>query len=437
MPKTLLTLKYHNKIQKVDVECDNSLILRQKITEVPPEVYKMPLKSLILSSSYLTIIPPDIGDMAQLEILNLHHCSIRKLFLPPNLKELNLVANSLYNIPALDNKLEILHLNSNLIYSPDIGNLTNLKELYLQYNQIRILPKSFYNLTALTKLDLSNNNLQELSIEIGKLTNLTYLNVSSNKLTYLPEDIYFLNLEYLNIGYNKISYLSRNIYNLRQLKTIKFDGTNILSLPIEIISLKLQQIDFDKNIDTSNPLIRQFLDKKHKNIYDNKESVHDIYIKKCLIDSIFNILADITNNNLFNINDISTDIILTCETKKLLIEFIGDTDIAEEFGITFADIFIPIWARINLHPSSTEIKKIVNCMIYETCTHGRISNLVSCLCGFYDDVNINISELEQINNIALLAMRKTTDISTYKKIITTELNERGYSTDVIDNFENI
>ena len=59
----------------------------------------------------------------------------------------------------------------------EIGNLTNLNELWLYENELTILPESFGNLTNLTKLDLGCNQTITLPESFENLTNLTVLPV--------------------------------------------------------------------------------------------------------------------------------------------------------------------------------------------------------------------------------------------------------------------
>ena len=69
---------------------------------------------------------------------------------------------------------------------PEIGKLTNLEILNVDFNNLTTLPPEIGNLTNLTNLDMSNNYLTELPPEIGNLTNLTDLELGINPLTALP-----------------------------------------------------------------------------------------------------------------------------------------------------------------------------------------------------------------------------------------------------------
>jgi len=75
---------------------------------------------------------------------------------------------------------------------PEIGNLTNLTYLSLNYNQLTgEIPSEIGNLTSLTTLSLYVNQLTgEIPPEIGQLTNLERLWLNDNQLTgFIPSEI--------------------------------------------------------------------------------------------------------------------------------------------------------------------------------------------------------------------------------------------------------
>ncbi|WP_372371453.1 leucine-rich repeat domain-containing protein [Candidatus Uabimicrobium sp. HlEnr_7] len=89
---------------------------------------------------------------------------------------------------------------------PEIAQLTFLKELILDGNQLITLPKEIGKLTSLVKLCLSNNQLENIPPEIGNLQNLQYLYLANNKLTSIPQQISKLtSLKHLSISINPIS----------------------------------------------------------------------------------------------------------------------------------------------------------------------------------------------------------------------------------------
>jgi len=118
-------------------------------------------------------IPPEIGDLQSLEILDLYDCFItgeipKEIGKLANLKRINLGINELYgNIP---NELMQLH---------------NLEMLELPGNNfVGGIPSRIGNLVKLTRLDLGNTGLiGKLPASIANLSNLIYLYIDGNNLS--------------------------------------------------------------------------------------------------------------------------------------------------------------------------------------------------------------------------------------------------------------
>ena len=62
----------------------------------------------------------------------------------------------------------------------EIGDLKELRKLYVSFNHLVSLPTSIQKLNQFEELDLSDNKLTELPSEIGDLTELRRLYVSNN-----------------------------------------------------------------------------------------------------------------------------------------------------------------------------------------------------------------------------------------------------------------
>jgi len=128
------------------------------------------LDIILYESHQIDSIPPSIGDLDALRLLDLSADSQHPGYLE--------------HIPS------------------EIGNLGNLLELYLNYNNLTSLPESIGNLSNLQELNASYNNLLLIPESIGNLSNLEVLNINDNSLTLIPENLCNLNTDCLISIYN-------------------------------------------------------------------------------------------------------------------------------------------------------------------------------------------------------------------------------------------
>ena len=69
------------------------------------------------------------------------------------------------------------------------------------------------------------------------------------------------------------------------------------------------------------------------------------------------------------------------------------------------------------------------------CFTGRMSRIINCLNGFSELVQIEIKDETQIGNIIVLVRNRLMDnysIEKHKEEVIIELEERGYSNDIIE-----
>ena len=191
--------------------------------------------SLDLSALRLNTLPPVIGQLLQLRRLYLN--SNRLTTLPAaignllQLQELYLDSNQLTTLPAA------------------IGNLLQLQKLYLHLNQLTTLPAEIGNLLQLQVLSLSANRLTTLPAAIGQLLRLQRLNLSANRLTTLPAEIgNLLQLQVLNLHSNRLTTLPAEIGNLLQLQELYLNLNQLTTLPAEIGRLlQLRRLELQDN----------------------------------------------------------------------------------------------------------------------------------------------------------------------------------------------
>lgn len=131
------------------------------------------VKWLILSEKGITRISPSIGELVELEYVDLE-------------------SNELEKLPE------------------SMGNLVNLRALYLRTNKLRELPEWIGNLKKLEHLHIADNQISELPSSLGQLNNLTELELNRNPLNS-PSSAFWKKLGYvpamLGIGYFQSNHL--------------------------------------------------------------------------------------------------------------------------------------------------------------------------------------------------------------------------------------
>ena len=138
---------------------------------------------------------------------------------------------------------------------PDaIGALTNLKHLSLYGNKIASLPASIGRLTALKTLYLSSNILAAVPASIGSLAALTTVNLNNNRIATLPTTIGGMTaLTTLYLDRNQLAGLPDAIGQLTGLQTLDLSSNQLTALPESIVALtNLTWLDLRRNP----PLIR-------------------------------------------------------------------------------------------------------------------------------------------------------------------------------------
>jgi Leucine-rich repeat (LRR) protein len=417
-------------------------ISKKSLTELPEWISKCNnLIKLKCSKNKLIQLPKNLPNSLQ----NLDCSNNQLIKLPKNLpnllQNLDCSNNQLIKLPKnLPNLLQELWCSNNqLIKLPK--NLPNsLQNLWCPYNQLIKLPKNLPNL--LQNLWCSDNKLKKLPKNLPNI--LLKIQCSSNQLIKLPKNLPN-SLQELDCSFNKLIKLPENLPNLLQKLNCFYN--KLTQLPISIIQLRhITEIKYDLNPLENMPFILSRFLNNLKNytkihVYNDSQSVHNNNIEKSIKKSIFNVLQDnYKNDKTLTINEILTDNILDATSKKALVEYSNDHSRHNIINITFEDLLIPIWQRIQKHQYKDEIKKILNIEIKDglnKCFTRKMSILVSCLNGFYDDINIRIGKNEQIGNIVImikqsLEKQNKYTVELHKELARKSLKEMKYKDSVID-----
>ena len=177
-------LQFGNHIEEIYLK-ENGL------QEIPDNLqnYLPRLRQLYLYGNQLKNLPDSMGEISNLEILDLSHNFLE--ILPSTLGQLQ--------------NLKVLDLSHNLIKSlpTEIGNCAKLSSLIAVKNLICTLPKSLKNLQMLQTLHLNGNQIKVIPPEISKCYNLRDLYLERNFLSELPEELTQLRfLRYINVSGN-------------------------------------------------------------------------------------------------------------------------------------------------------------------------------------------------------------------------------------------
>ena len=199
-------------------------LTQEQLQELLQDAKRVHWKALDLQRCGLKTLPPELGELIDLQVLDLGNGS------------------------WINNKFENTKKNMFTTLPESIGNLSNLQGLYLDYARITALPKSIGNLSNLQELRLNNTQITALPESIGNLSNLQELRLNNTQITALPESIGNLsNLQILYLDYAKITALPESIGSLSYLQELRLNNTRIAILPESIGNLSnLQELSLSR-----------------------------------------------------------------------------------------------------------------------------------------------------------------------------------------------
>jgi hypothetical protein len=127
--------------------------------------------------------------------------------------------------------------------------------------------------------------------------------------------------------------------------------------------------------------------------------------------------------------------ILTEQTKREILNYCDDTTEHSIYLITYADLLVYVWNRIMKSEHKQDICNILNQEINDglcMCFTGRLTRLLNTLVGFYDDIELQISDSEQITNIIMSLQKKIFNEDELEEAIKKELQDREYDESIIN-----
>lgn len=222
-----------NKVQSLEIADLNGIEL--KSNDIKNIILYFPnLQSLRLENCYIVSVPAEIENLFNLKELYLNNNDIT------NLNNVNLNNMNTLNVLELNN-CKINDLSS-------IFNSSNLSVLRLTNNAITsdMIPKEI-NVPRLSELDLSYNQLTQTPMVLTDLQMLQRLYLIGNQFAKDPSP-YFSNLEVIEVKNDRISTLQAKATTSTHFSEFNFDGYSFhnCSFFSEIFSL------FNKYINSNN-----------------------------------------------------------------------------------------------------------------------------------------------------------------------------------------
>ncbi|MEH1888766.1 MAG: COR domain-containing protein [Nostoc sp.] len=237
------------QLKKLDLSCDLPHGNKEKLTEIPAEIFELEwLEVLKLSGHQLTTLPEDMICLQQLSCLYLGGNQLTALpEAVTRLQQLTILDLSVNKLTTLLEavtrlqQLTTLYLKGNQLTTlpEDIICLQHLTCLYLGGNQLTTLPEAVTRLQQLTILNLRGNQLTTLPEAVNRLEHLTTLDLKGNQFTTLPEVITELQqLTILDLSNNKLRTLPKAIAYLQQLTILHLSNNELRTLPKAIVHLQ-------------------------------------------------------------------------------------------------------------------------------------------------------------------------------------------------------
>uniref|UniRef100_A0A8C8VKQ7 Scribble planar cell polarity protein n=1 Tax=Pelusios castaneus TaxID=367368 RepID=A0A8C8VKQ7_9SAUR len=251
-----------NEIQRLPPEVANFMqlveldISRNDIPEIPESIkFCKSLEIADFSGNPLSRLPEGFTQLRSLGHLALNDVSLQSL---PN--DIGNLAN-LVTLELRENLLKSLPTGANILcflvlLQPDtLGALPNLRELWLDRNQLSALPPELGNLRRLVCLDVSENKLEQLPNEVSGLVALTDLLLSQNLLECIPDGIGQLKqLSILKVDQNRLAEVTESIGDCENLSELILTENVLTALPKSLGKLtKLTNLNVDRNRLTALP----------------------------------------------------------------------------------------------------------------------------------------------------------------------------------------
>jgi len=402
------------------------------------------------------------NDYDKIVWLKIKNCCFDKNFVFPKQLEEIYITNSknCNNLGTLPNSIRYVDINKSYLSSCEhlfSDNQSNIETVVLSFNQLRSLPQNLPK--NLISINVSSNSISKLPDANCFSKNIQFIELSNNSLLDLPEwllelnpasEVRLLNNRFWFNAYSEIS-LNKKIYDYHIQIAERFFGYGLRTKLIEtrnisngvanrIIPKPIANRPPGTNATTiTNPVILanaiNLVDRK--TTADQSQNVHNSDIQNSFSKSVTNIMENPAPKISDCLKKIWMYYVLDGKNIFANLKFLyivnlnfSSYSIVSRNGVTYAEILERIWAISEIHEYKTEIRNVLRDEIIagkDVCFTGKVTRLVNTLSGFVDEVQIGISENEQINNAVIATIRrceqnKDLDVIKEVKAILDELN---------------
>lgn len=138
---------------------------------------------------------------------------------------------------------------------PELWTLKNIEQLSLKDNPISFIPPEILFLGKLKVLDCSGTSIEELPRPMRHLP-LQGLSIANCPLQTLPPWLFEMrSLRLLNLEGLGLTFLPLMIGNLHHLSSLSLDGNQLNNLPHELVNLNLEHLSISDNLFTQPPAV--------------------------------------------------------------------------------------------------------------------------------------------------------------------------------------
>ncbi len=298
----------------------------------------------------------------------------------------------------------------------------------------------------LQTLSLCNNQITKIKDNTFKsLINLQTLHLTYNLITKIKDNAFIslIELEILYLDNNQITNIHENTFNsLANLYELHINNNQLTTLPMSLLNCeRLYTLTTYGNELVPNIRMQRFVDRMNNynnhGIFNDTQNVHNNSIQKSTKESINNLMKDDTILTKYFIIDELIKINPKC--LQSLLCYLEDNEIHSTLLLTFNEVFIKVSNRIINNEYKDDLIKRLDEEMQESeckCFTGRITRLVNVLCGYFDDVNITISNNERISAIILSILNGEEMCEELKEQCRKQLKENDFSDDEIDKWLN-